>query len=177
MKLPSEVEALITKGYARKIVTYDSDSYRNRLFHRKWRNLLGEAKYDIPEALWRYTDWSVPPIWYEAGKLYQIKSHDFVIQIPNLLPLSVCYREYQGGNDWYFHAYTIVPPVGPILTTKKQDDFEYFLSLCYELVFPHRHPVKIEELRFRNLADGAAQAGLTRVYDEEYYGYGYGWGG
>ncbi len=165
MTLPPGVDEIIAKGYEhslnRKTIPYDHPLSKRRLMSRKWRNVVGEARFDIPRALWEYVDWTMPLEWHNTDKLYQIKSHPFVIRVPKILPMAVSYREYTNGNDWYFQSYEILTPAGDLLVSKKQEEFYYFLHMCYELVKPHRRPVKIESVPFKELADGAVKHSLT----------------
>ena len=171
MIIPPKIEKYISQGYqyaaSNKIIQYDSLAARARLIRRKWQNLCNEARYDIPRDLWEYVDWAMPVYWHDPEKLYKIKSHEFVIKIPNLLPLSVKYKEYQNAADWYFSHYEIITSFS-IMIGKKQEEFSFFLHLCYELNNPHSRAVKIEQIT-SSLSDGVIKHPLKmHFYNDEH---------
>ena len=172
MKFPLAIESLISKGYVeginRNSTLYNTEIYHRRPRARKWRNLCGEARFDIPDCLWQYMDWQMPAKWNETNEFYKIKSHDFVIQIPELLPLVVRYKETTHGGDMQFHVYEITTPSGDVVVGKKQEEFAFFVSLCYELKCPHRRPVRIEEIKYCDLPDGAVRHTLERPLELDY---------
>lgn len=172
MNLPSGVEDIIAKGYSqyanRSLISYESGLYKKRVLSRKWRNLTGECRFDIPQILWEYVDWTMPLIW--QNDFYKIKSHAFIIKIPNILPLAIFYREYQNGNDWFFQSYEIITPSGDLIISKRQEELNYFLHICYELVKPHKRKVIIEALPYKELDDGAIRHPLEQpLYEGHWY--------
>jgi len=156
-ELPEGVKALVEEG--RKNLSHRSNPYRRsenverlRVLFRKWRNLKGEARFDIPDCLHPYIDWAMPDDWNDYRYPHMIRRHEFVINLPGFAPVAVVYKYL---SDWHFSEFLIVvKSTKQRVSSSKYDDLPLFLAIAREMYRPHKQDVKFEEIE-GGLADNA----------------------
>lgn len=172
--IPARIIALVEKGrscekHGPKTPKEDALFEQHRAMQRKWRQLLGEAKYDIPEDLWRFINWSMPETWYKPNRGYtNVNSHKFVLQLPGFLPINVIYKTW-ASTEWAFNKFEIDVP-GGYTSSAKYHDLPFFLALAHRGQKPRRNKVKIEEIKTPKgceLTFGASLKGLRKTAAEE----------
>lgn len=144
--IPLRVAAFIRRGSEQTECSAKSAAAHDRLraMERKWRNLVGEARYDIPEFLWEFVDWRMPTEWHIRERSFvTIDTHRFPVVLPGFLPVYVYYRT-AGYNYWEFDKFQI-DCSGQVATSKKYKDLAIMLALASEKN-PRRQKVVIEEI-------------------------------
>lgn len=153
-ELSPELKAMVEKGYQR-IGRDTMPQGRNEQFEqfrvlaRKWRNLLGEARFDIPTCLYPYVDWEMPKEWESYRRRPStIRRHEFVIRIPGFTPIAVIYKQFANSADWYFDKFEIlaVCSTEQRVHSSRYNDLPLFLALARELSRPKKQNVKVEEI-------------------------------
>src|ERR1700690_1735692 len=105
-ELDINVKKLIIKGINKKSLEPNDDvsfdfEYR-RTPQRKWRQLTGEVRYDVPGCLWKFINFNIPSDW--ALICYKITHFTFEIKILNFVPVMIVYKTI-GFSEWMFHKY------------------------------------------------------------------------
>ncbi len=141
--LPEDVRKFVECGYDRMKTPWTNSNREEfeiyRIIHRKWRNLVAEAKFDIPTFLHRYIKFVMPETWKEL-KPYKINNHDFVLKISGFLPVSINYKSF-GSADWYFSKFFIGEKK---VISGQYNDLSLILAMAHEL--PQKKEVTIEEI-------------------------------
>jgi hypothetical protein len=181
--IPLSVRTLLRRGYRHKVEPPDISSEERelcesrRILARRWRNLIGELKYDLPRDLWNFIDMRMPKDWHklrdEKGRFIRFKYHDFYIKLPDFATIGLEYKNFSNTNDWYFARFEIVAKNGQSVSSDKYEDLPLFLAIAHELGKPAKYQTKIEEIQCGgSLADNARSQPVfynyhpdTRSYD------------
>jgi hypothetical protein len=114
-----------------------------RARERKWRNLVNEAKFDIPDFFWEYVDWKMPAEWSVRDQFFvKIQKYKFYVRLPGFLPVAVHYENVY--NAWEFSSFE-VDCAGQVVSSNKYHDLACMLALAGEKS-PKRNKVAIEEI-------------------------------
>lgn len=145
-ELSEDVQELLQQGYNRRgtqspIPTPEFE--RQRYLCRSWRNLVGEARFDIPRCLYEYINWEMPMEWEQWYRPPVPWVHDFTINIPRFKPISVVYKRV--NSDWIFDRFEIICTLHTITSTKYMD-LPLFLAMAKESNRPTKRKVEIEEV-------------------------------
>jgi hypothetical protein len=139
--LSPELQHLLRMGQEGNRSIVSPREQKIRALKRKWRNLVGEAKFDLPTCLHEYINWTIPANW----EMYStINNHDFLIKIPNFETISVTYR-VMGISDWQFARFELLIP-GQTAISTNYNDLPFFLSMAYRIKKPVKTKVVIEEI-------------------------------
>jgi hypothetical protein len=163
-ELPAEVKELVERGYNRmgqELHPHErNEEYeRIRMLARKWRNLVQEARFDIPTCLHPYINWLMPEYWTTYHRPSKISDYEFRIELPEFAAVHVGYKVFMG--EWQFQQFDIVEGGTPVSSTR-YNDLPLFLALARELKRPKKQQVKIEEIE-GGLADNVK---LTKVENQ-----------
>lgn len=134
MTLPNAIKQCINIGIGSKIEPYDPKKYKAKVIDRKWRNLVGEIKLDLPEFLHEYINFPSKQSWeaLEIIDINKIKKLGFEIIIPELPKIIANYKECHNG-DWSFDFFEIT--YNEInYTFKKNESIHHVLFFSYSLV-------------------------------------------
>lgn len=152
---------------------------RHKTKIRKWRNLVGEAKFDLQKEFWPFINWNMPEYWNESSNFYRIVRHIFKIKLPEIIPIDVHYRLI-GNCEWSFERFEIRRDEQmPIVSSGKYYDFPVVLALAYNLSKPRRRNVIIEEIpgelnenaKLRKFKDILTEEEWDRLYGGMGWGY------
>jgi hypothetical protein len=150
--LHEDIAKLIERGSERlaskEPIERNEQFEQARVIARRWRNLIGEAKFDIPKCLHRYINWLMPESWTGI-----INYYDFIIEIPDFAKIHIAYKRYPHIAEWYFYQFLIFEPS---VLTRSSDyhDLPLLLAIASEAKRPKKCKVEIEEIE-GSLADNA----------------------
>ncbi len=179
IEIPDIVAQLVAQGQVhKKDLEPPSDVKiahdRHRAITRKWRNLVGEARYDIYEDLWPYIDWSMPD-WEKD--FYKINLYTFVLRLPGFLPIGITYKTL-AYSEWNFHKYEMWIGTSHIATSRYYE-LPLFMAIAAEMGNkPKKQKVIIEEIESTLTANAKTRRVSsipTEAEMEQYHMWG-GWG-
>lgn len=166
MALSPEIKRLLDIGRENLSPSQVNDKefqkYRNT--ERAWRNLVNEAKFDIPLVLHNYIDFIKPRNWSVT------RFYEFYIKIPNFLPIIVAYQ-ICGNSSWIFFQYELIKG-SKIIISKEYFDLARFVLYASNL----RMEVEIEEISGKildNVKMEMTYKPLNKNYvltEEDFYG-------